>query len=266
MAIPEPITSRDNRRLINARKVRDGGIRELIFVEGRRLVAEALSAGLTIDECLVTESFDDAELLDRLAANAPVFNISDQLLRTIADTPNPQGIVAIVQRPKNAFLHRQDLPLDASPFVFLKAVNNPSNLGAVVRTAEAAGAGGVVISPGSAKAFSPKSLRAAMGSAFRMPIEEGIGLMKAIEWARSRGIRIAGTDPIDGTDHAAIDWTVPSLVLFGSEAHGLESEEIAMCDTTVRVSIDTGVESLNLAASAAVILFEARRQRFNAMS
>jgi len=260
MAIPEAITSRDNRRLVNARKVRDGGIRELIFIEGKRLAAEALSADLVIDECLVAESFGKSDLVDQIASRAPVFEVSDKLFKTIVDTTNPQGIVVLALRPKSGFLHRDDLPLDASPFVFLKDVNNPSNLGAIMRTAEAAGAGGVITSTNSADAFSPKSLRAAMGSAFRMGIEQGITLSKAVEWARSRGIRVVGTDPDNGIDHTANDWSSPSLVVFGSEAHGLTSEELSMCDASVRISIADGVESLNLAASAAVILFEARRQ------
>ncbi|MEQ1642514.1 MAG: RNA methyltransferase [Pyrinomonadaceae bacterium] len=260
MAIPEAITSRDNRRLVNARKVRDGDIRELIFIEGKRLAAEALSAGLIIDECLVGESFAESSLVARISSKAPVFTVPDKLFRTMVDTTNPQGIVVLAQRPKAGFLHRDDLPLDASPFVFLKDVNNPSNLGAILRTAEAAGAGGVITSPNSADAFSPKSLRAAMGSAFRMGIEQGISLLKAVEWARSRGIRVVGTDPENGVDHAANNWTIPTLVIFGSEAHGLTSEELAMCDSSVRIAIVDGVESLNLAASAAVILFEARRQ------
>ncbi len=260
MAIPEAITSRDNRRLINARKVRDGGIRELIFIEGKRLAAEALSAGLVIDECLVAESFGELELVDRITSIAPVFEVPDKLFKTIVDTANPQGIVVLAQRPKSGFLHRQDLPLDSSPFVFLKDVNNPSNLGAILRTGEAVGAGGVITSPNSADAFSPKSLRASMGSAFRMEIEQGISLLKAVEWARSRGFRVVGTDPDNGIDHTINDWTGPTLVIFGSEAHGLTSEELAMCDSSVRIAIADGIESLNLAASAAVILFEARRQ------
>lgn len=260
MAIPEAITSRDNRRLVNARRVRDGAVQELIFVEGKRLVGEAVSAGVVIDECLVAESFGDAELVERIGARAPVFDVPDRLFKSIADTMNPQGIVVLAQRPKSGFFQRQDLPLDASPFVFLKDVNNPSNLGAILRTAEAAGAGGVITSSGSADAFSAKSLRAAMGSAFRMKVEQGIGLAKAVEWARTRGIRVVATDPVDGVDYTANDWTVPTLVIFGSEAHGLAREEIAMCDASIRISIAEGVESLNLAASAAVILFEARRQ------
>lgn len=260
MAIPEAITSRDNRRLINARKVRDGGIRELIFIEGKRLAAEALSAGLVIDECLVADSFGESDLVDEIASHAPVFEVPDNLFRTIVDTTNPQGIVVLAQLPRSGFLHRDDLPLDASPFVFLKDVNNPSNLGAILRTAEAAGAGGIITSPNSADSFSPKSLRAAMGSAFRIGIEHGISLSKAVEWARSRGIRVVGTDPANGIDHAANDWSSPTLLIFGSEAHGLTGEELAMCDSSVRIAIADGVESLNLAASAAVILFEARRQ------
>lgn len=260
MAIPEAITSRDNRRLVNARKVRDGAIRELIFIEGKRLTEEALSAELIVDECLVAETFGDRELVDRITSNAPVFTVPDKLFKSIVDTTNPQGIVILAKRPTTGFVQRNDLPLDASPFVFLKDVNNPSNLGAILRTAEAAGAGGVITSPNSADAFSPKSLRAAMGAAFRIGVEQGVSLSKGVEWARSRGIRVVGTDPKNGIGHTTNDWTSPTLVIFGSEAHGLSHDELALCDASVRISIAAGVESLNLAASAAVILFEARRQ------
>ncbi|MEQ1605862.1 MAG: RNA methyltransferase [Pyrinomonadaceae bacterium] len=256
MAIPEAITSRDNQRLINARKVRDGGVRELIFVEGKRLVGEAVSADLKIEECFVAEGFDDRVLVESVGTNAPVFELSDRLFKTIADTASPQGIIAIARRPTTDF----DQTTVGSLVVFLQDVNNPANLGAVLRTAEAAGVSAVITSPGSADAFSPRSLRAAMGSAFRLRVEQGMDMAKAVAFARTREMRIVATNPESGILHTANDWTQPTLVVFGSEAHGLSAEELAMCDASVRIPLTTGVESLNLAVAAGIILFEAKRQ------
>ncbi len=262
MANFEVITSRDNRRLIHARRVRDGGTRDLIFIEGKRLVAEAMSAGLEIEECFVADGFDDIDLVEAIVARASLFSLSDNLFKSIADTKSPQGIIAVAKRPSIGVGGLDDSVFQkaGSIVVFLKDVNNPANLGAILRTAEAAGSPVVITSPDSADAFSPKSLRASMGSAFRLKIEQGMTLSEAAKWARERGMRVVGTDPEKGRAYTENDWARPSLVVFGSEAHGFTIEEIAKCDESVRIPIAAGVESLNLAVSAGVILFEAKRQ------
>ena len=139
-------------------------------------------------------------------------------------------------------------------------VNDPSNLGAVIRTAEAAGARGVIIAKGSADPFSPRSLRASMGSAFRMPIWSDAEVTKVLEWAREHQTIITATAADDGISYLKVDWTRPRIVVFGSEAHGVGKTLLSAADEKVRIPIVNDVESLNLAVSAGVLLFEARRQ------
>src|SRR5215212_7955012 len=174
MTLDEKITSRENRRLKDARKVRDGRSDELIFVEGLRLAEEALRSGVEVDECFVTSSFTETERGKDVKAKIrqlgrPIFELSENLFESIADTKNSQGIILICHRPtaKNLELASEKLPI----IVCLDQVNNPSNLGAVCRTAEGAGASGLVVTLGSADIYSSKSLRAAMGSAFRLRVQ-----------------------------------------------------------------------------------------------
>ena len=261
----ERITSRDNRRLVQVRKVRDGEISEQIFVEGRRLVAEALNADIDIIECFVAAGFRDTNLLGAIAKRSiPMTELPEKLFPSIADTNNSQGIIVIALRPdppgKFIDFRFQDASSTLPLIVFLNEINNPSNLGAIVRTAEAAGIAGVVVSPRSADAYSPKALRSAMGSGFRLRIWTNVELDEALALAISEKAVVVAADARSGTDHTNFDWTSPTLLVFGSEAHGLTPADLAKIDKSVAIPMMSGVESLNLAVSAGVILFEARRQ------
>jgi len=240
----ETITSRDNARLANARKVRDAQVRDAIFIEGRRLVEEALRAGAAFNDAFAADTFEGVDLLDAVASRCEVHRVAERLFASIADTANSQGIIVIAQRPV-ATLSDIDVAAAEVPLVLLlHEINNPSNLGAVFRTAEAAGIAGVITSPGSADAFSPKAMRSAMGANLRLPVVEAISLHDALQWARDSGLVASAT---------------ASLVL-GSEAHGLSAEQLAQADETVGIPMAEPVESLNLAVSAGIILFEAKRQ------
>ena len=263
------IESRDNPRLKHARKVRDGHELEQIYVEGLRLAEEAIRSDLLVEACFYAASFGDTDRKRDLVAavswrSSEVFEIPDKLFSSIADTKSAQGIVMLCRRPKadrNAFEKSFSLEKHAVPLVvMLTEVNNPSNLGAVIRTAEAAGAAGLIVSRNSADAFSPKALRAAMGSAFRLPIWEEADVDEAFEWARSAGCRTIAASGDGEVEYTTVDWLRPSLLIFGSEAHGVDQNAISKTDITVRIPMSKSVESLNLAVSAGVVLFEARRQ------
>lgn len=261
----EKITSRDNQRLVNARKVRDGGVRGAVFVEGKRLAAEALRSGLAIDECFFVSGAVDDELIQaaRAAAGA-TFELSQKLFDTIADTKTPQGIILIAKRPANGretIEQRLRAGEATLPLVlFLKEINNPANLGAIMRTAEAAGVAGVIVSTAAADVHSPKAVRAAMGASFRMPVLDGVTFDEAVGWARELGLTTVAADISADKSYAEYDWSKPSLLIFGSEAHGLSVAELASVDNKILIPMADGVESLNLAVSAGIIIFEARRQ------
>jgi len=262
----EKITSRDNRRLVHARKVRDGKVPDQIFIEGRRLVEEALRTKIGIDECLVAGSFQSEGLVEAVTERgAATVEVSDNIFPSIVDTKQPQGIVLIAKRPSSSLASIESRLADSRlPIVaFLKEVNNPANLGAILRTAEAAGIAGVIVSENSSDAFSPKALRGAMGAAFRLPIVEGVSLEDALSWAANAKLIPTAATAVDGADYAAIDLRKPRLLVLGSEAHGLNAAELDKIKERLTISMEPHVESLNLAVSAGILLFEARRQNSN---
>ncbi len=259
----ETINSRDNQRLKFARQVRDGKEPALIFIEGRRLIDEALRSDLVITNCFAVDGDAAAKLLDERAGKADVVEVNERLFDSIADTKQSQGIILIAERPStdtrstiSSNLQRSDVPIA----IFLHEVNNPSNLGAVIRTAEAAGASGIITSKRSADAFAAKALRASMGSAFRMPIWANADLEEVGIWANTNGLVITATDTMAAKGHTDVDLSLPRLIIFGSEAHGLAKIDPQLIHERIRIAMNDPVESLNLAVSAGVILFEARRQ------
>jgi TrmH family RNA methyltransferase len=268
----QKITSLDNNHIKFVRRVRDGMENENIFVEGLRLSREAISSDLDVELAVIESGFvakkSEAELLESIHGTAnEIIEVSPTILSKIADTKSPQGVVLICGRPQSGrqsfdervtTRKRSSMPL----VVFLSEINNPANLGAVIRTSEAAEAAGVIIGNNSADAFSPKALRGAMGSAFRVPIWSNASILDALDWANRNQFRTAGA-MIDGTkEYTQLDWKMPSMIAFGSEAHGIPEELSANLDYAFRIPIDPKVESLNIAVAAGVVLFEARRQGF----
>ncbi|MBB5037035.1 TrmH family RNA methyltransferase [Prosthecobacter dejongeii] len=258
------ITSASNEKIKHARRVRDGREPGLIFIEGLRLAEEAVNSDLTIEVCF-SDSLDPSEprlatLLHRLEQNSvPHFTTTTDIIRGMSDTVRSQGIILIARRPgqpatgiwqKNATL-----------LLGLDRLQDPGNLGTLIRTAEAAGVGGIVSLKGSADAFSPKVLRSSMGSAFRLPLLENASPADLQALQANQGFQIvaaAGEGEMDYTDY---NWQQPTLLLLGNEGRGVAPELMQQCDVRLRIPMHAGVESLNVAAAGAVMLFEAARQR-----
>src|SRR5215813_11060860 len=219
------ITSRDNSLLRQARAVRDGKVDELIYVEGLRLCVEALKSKLTIEAVIASEELvrkeKAAEAFAELSrASQRVGTVSEKLLESISYTKTPQGIVVLAQRPE-ASEQRLDASLaPSSLLVVLHQINNPVNVGAILRTSEAAGAAGVITTKNTSDPFSPKSLRGAMGSAFRLPIWSGPSYAETIDWCRQRGIASICADVDATTSYTGIDWTGPGALILGPESTG----------------------------------------------
>jgi len=263
------IVSRDNARLKLARKARDGQTDDLIFVEGFRLAAEAASSRLEIEFCVISSDFGNDQREENLLAllsdgGVEILETDERVFASIAETRSPQGIILICKRPathRAKFQENIDLrQAEVGSIAMLHEVNNPSNLGAVLRTAEAAGVTGLIVSSGSTDVFSPKSLRASMGSAFRLPIWSDARLDEVIEFAKQEGYALAAVALNARAEYTKIDWQKPRLLVFGSEAHGLPPRILNKMEETVSIPMHAKVESLNLAVAAGVILFEARRQ------
>ena len=263
------LTSRDNPKLKSARNVRDGRDRTAIFVEGVRLVEECLRSPPEIDRVFIADRLVAKSRVRRIVdglmpRGIEIVELSRSVFDSLADTGEPQGIIAIAKRPetgRRAFEKKSDSAIGSQLIVYLHAVNNPSNLGAVLRTAEAASASGVIISGGSADVFSPKSVRSSMGSAFRIPVWANADEVEVQSWASERKLVLTGADSGSGKSYIDIDWTVSRLVIFGSEAHGIPETLKRDVTDLIRIPMADKVESLNLAVSAGIILFEAKRQR-----
>jgi TrmH family RNA methyltransferase len=260
------ITSRDNSLLRHARAVRDGKVRDSIFVEGLRLSEEALMSGLKIEAAIYSEEIvrkdRAARLIERFGKVCEqVASASEKLLESISYTKTPQGIVVLASRPAYDEAGFKEKQSAAPLLVILHGINNPVNVGAILRTAEAAGVTGAIATANTADPFSPKALRGAMGSAFRLPIWLGASFADVITWCVERGVRTVGADAQGSSTFTEIDWRQPRALILGTESTGLLPEEIASADEAVKIPMSGSVESLNVAVAAGIILYEASRQR-----
>ncbi|HYH84671.1 MAG TPA: RNA methyltransferase [Pyrinomonadaceae bacterium] len=259
------ITSRKNPQIQQARAVRDGRERELVFVEGVRLCEEALSAGIDFESVLYTAELEDSarglRLVEALRRVCPrALPVSESVLEYVADTKTSQGVVALARRPRTG-AGVIGLGVETPLVVVMHRANNPANAGAMLRVAEAAGATAAVSTKGSTDLFSARALRGSMGSAFRLPLWTGATLDETLAWCAERGIRTVSTGATASIAHTDIDWTIPRAVLVGPEAGGLTDEEARAADECVRIPMRAPVDSLNVAVALGVILYEAARQR-----
>ena len=277
---PPPLSSRDNRWLKLFRMALRGGLPTesgSVGVEGVRLVEEALSSGCKIEAVLFSESGQRhhakfAPLIDRPELAFPILTTSDRLFEGIADTEHPQGIAALVV-PRPAQL--EDLfavPTNqCSPLiVVLAGVQDPGNVGTIVRTAVAFGATGAVTSAtgqsGTASPFSPKALRASAGAALHLPLVHGAALGILLAQFKLNNISTVATCAHDDIAQSLaapweIDWCQPIALLVGNEGAGLPEDIVHSADARIQIPMERRVESLNAAAAAAVLFYEAFRQR-----
>ncbi len=260
------ITSKENARLKNARAVRDGRENDFIFVEGLRLAEELAATNLEITDCFVTPEFARSErgaaLLGKFA-HLRAATLNENLLASISDTKTPPGIVVLAKKPAvgRAVLETALKSDEAPLLIVLHKLNNPANVGAILRTAEAAGASGAILTRDSADVFSPRSLRGAMGSAFRLPLWTNAQFGEAVEFCLAHQIKTVCAELSAQKTHVEIDWTGAKALIIGSEAHGLAPEEIAQTDESLIIPMRPPVESLNAAVACGVVLYEAVRQR-----
>ena len=247
---------------------RDSALRraEGVFVaEGLHLAEEAFSAGASIELAVVTPRLDaTAEgraIRRRLAAGGvEIHAATEATLEALQDARSPQPILLLARgaaRPLGEVVaDRGGLPL----LVVADGIQDPGNLGGIVRTADAAGATGLVATAAGADLFHPRAVRATMGSIFRLPLA-ATPYGEATEQARRTGLVVVGAVPRDGTPYDRFDWRRPVALVLGGEGAGLPASAQEGLEERVTVPLRTGVESLSVGAAAAVLLFEAARSR-----
>jgi TrmH family RNA methyltransferase len=275
----EKITSRQNPLVKRFRRVRTMGERQHIFLEGVRLIEDAIQAGAHFESIAFTSELESnargAALLYLLIRNVQCRGalVSKTVMEAIVDTQSPQGIAALVSRP---YLELNDL-FKENPdlLVIADELQDPGNLGAIIRTAEAAGASGLITTRYTVDPFNDKAIRASMGSALRLPITTGAGRLEVASRCRDQGIRIVASraqgprnqsagdsteQTVSSSLYYEVNLTGPTALILGREATGV-SESWQNADEFVHIPMSDGIESLNVAAAAAIVLYEAARQR-----
>ncbi len=276
------ITSRDNRWLKEFRLALRGGLPTesgFVGVEGVRLVEEALRSTCPIAAVLFSETGERhherlAPLIDRPEIAIPILRTTDRLFEGVADTEHPQGVAALVKPRAASFDDLLRTPEKAcSPLlVVLAGVQDPGNVGTILRTASAFGATGAVTAAsgqsGTASPFSPKALRASAGAALHVPVLAGMSLPILLTQLRVANVRTLASCVHESADGGIpllapwdVDWCEPVALLVGNEGAGLPEEVERSADARIRIPMASGVESLNAAAAAAVLFYEAARQR-----
>jgi TrmH family RNA methyltransferase len=258
------ITSRQNPLVARFRHAARGDASEVILLDGAHLVGDAIAAGVAIQIAAVTpaarERADISALVGALTrSGVEVTTVSASVMDAVSPMHAPTGIAALAVAPPASVdrLYRSRPPL----VVIAVDVQDPGNVGAIVRAAEAAGASGVAAAGMSANPYGWRALRGSMGSGLRLPVAWRIVAGEAIADARRHGCRIVATSPRDGTPLDDADLSGPLAVLIGGEGPGLPPPLVDAADERVTIPMQAPVESLNAAVTAALILYEARRQR-----
>lgn len=256
------ITSTKNPLIGRCRDAGSGDAPDLMLVEGRKLVAEALAAGLVPVEAAVDEARRDAhpELIAALqAARASVHLCTGAVFQKLSFVTTPQGIAAVFRRPA---WRDQDL-LGAPPalLVIAAGVKEPGNLGALLRATEAAGGRGLLALRGGADPFREKAVRGAAGSVFRVPARGGVTAADALALVARHGLALYVAEEHGDRDYLDVDLRAPCALVLGGEGEGIPAELREAARARVRVPMQGQVESLNVAVAAGVLLYEARRQR-----
>ena len=263
-AMSAPVTSRKNAIVARYRAVAHGEVDELLLLDGVHLLRDAIAAGVTIEHAAVDEGAAGREEIQGLLkalhiAGVETVTATAAVMGVLSPVRSPSAIVAIARRPERDLdeLYAGDAPL----VVIASDIQDPGNLGAIIRVAEAGGATSVLATGASADPFSWKALRGSMGSALRFPVDRVEDATLAAAEARKRGCRIIATVPRDGTPLFEANLRLPTAVLIGGEGPGLPAALIASADQRITIPMQAPVESLNAAVTAALVVYEARRQR-----
>ena len=256
------IRSRSNPFVRRLRSLRERSGGDLMLLEGPKLVAEALASGIDVVEAAASPRLAQGghaavmgALRDR---GVPVRLVDEGVLASLSEVETSQGLLALARRP----VFEEERIFSGTPLVLIAAgIQNPGNLGALLRTAEAAGATGAYLTDGAADPFSWKALRGSMGSAFRLPHRRRLSTADALARLQARGVSVVAADPGGAQRYDEADLRRPVAILLGPEGAGLSPAARARASAALAIPMARGVESLNVGVAAGVLFFEAARQR-----
>lgn len=238
-------------------KLRDE--RDVFVVEGPKMFGEAPAE--RVEKVYISESFleKSRSIRDLDKEEIPYEVVADAVFRSMSDTQTPQGVLCLVKQyhyELEALLEKQD-PL----FLVLENLQDPGNLGTIMRTAEGAGVTGVIMSKGTVDLYNPKTIRSTMGSIYRVPFLYEEDLKKTLAVLKSRGIKSYAAHLKGRNTYDKEDYRGGTAFLIGNEGNGLTDELCACADTYIRIPMEGQLESLNAAVAAAILMYEVHRQR-----
>jgi len=230
-------------------------------IEGVKLLEEALRSGQHLESAFFSESARPLaeKLLPQIGARTEAFVLPNALFNSIVPSDAPQGVAALVKLAVFSSVQLLDRS-NQGPIVVAAGLQDPGNLGTILRSAEAFGAAGIFLTEGTVSPYNSKVLRGSAGSIFRLPVLQ-ISSAELIPLLRARGVRLLATSSHQGTPLPQISWTLPLAIFIGNEGAGLSRELVRQMDETLAIPQASQVESLNAGVAASIVLYEAARNR-----
>lgn len=263
----EVIESLENSKIklavkLHSKKYRDK--ESLFLAEGIRLVEMAVKSDWNIRYCIVTEKAAEVPRVKDIIAQAgqkaiAVYAVNERIYEKACDTVTPQGILAVMEKKIYGL---EDLTTKEALILVMDGVQDPGNIGAMIRTADAAGLGGIVALTGSVDVYSEKVVRSSMGSLFNIPMVTGVSEEQFVNHAGKNNLRLLVTALDDKAIlHYEADYSGSCALVFGNEGNGVSDTVLKAADETVFIPMRGGAESLNVSTAAAIVTYEALRHR-----
>ena len=248
-------------KALHLKKNRDA--QSLYFVEGIRFVSDAIENKQDIVKVVISDKLESLnggkDLIDRVTALcSECFLVSEKLFKEISDTQTPQGILAVLKKREFEF---ESVIEYGSSVVILDGLQDPGNVGTIIRTADAAAVSAVILTKGCVDLYSPKVLRSTMGSIFHMPILEGISIKATIGLLKKSGYKVIASHLNGQNNYYEEDLTGKSAIIVGNEANGISYETVETADSLVKIPMPGRAESLNASVAASIMIYEIVRQK-----
>lgn len=257
----ELIQSKENAFIKQVRKLKEKRYRTLkdqFLVEGFRFTEEALISQYEVPYLFIDEKhinkWEDSKLKSKLNKNTKVYLLKEQVFKFISSTDTPQGVIAVVNNKKDELIYGDGF------YVLVDRLQDPGNMGTIIRTAHAAGALGLLYTKGTVDVFNEKTLRSSMGSIFHIPVIEDEDLSQ-VGKLKERGFTVVVSSLDTDKNFYDVDLKKNLIICIGNEGNGISEEVFALANTKIKIPMPGGAESLNAAAAASIMIFEVVRQK-----
>ena len=253
------ITSSSNQQMKNLtllmKKAKARNEQGLFVVEGKKMFEEVPADWR--EQVYVSESFqrENERMLEGISYEA----VSDSVFKSVADTQTPQGVLCLVKKPR--YRLEQMLKGEKTHLLIVESIQDPGNLGTMLRTGEGAGITGVIMNRTTVDLFNPKTIRSTMGSIYRVPYYVAENLEDTISGLKENGVTVYAAHLKGKKQYDEPDYCKPTAFLIGNEGNGLSDEIAGLADTYIKIPMCGQVESLNAAVSASLLMYETNRQR-----